>query len=179
MCAAYPDAGWRGFKKILSVCLCLTTLVLSTACGLKRHAQSLTRRRVEVEVEIAENANLRWPLAVQVLILRDKRVLDDLQAQSASEWFDGRHEFFRDKRPNTQGCEDRDVPGVVAEPDRCWWEWTPGQKRIGPLRLTYPWDAQWAVVFADYRTDGDHRWLVDPRKNFMLVLGEDDFTVEQ
>ncbi|HJN46733.1 MAG TPA: hypothetical protein QF572_21420 [Vicinamibacterales bacterium] len=54
----------------------------------------------------------------------------------------------------------------------------PGQQVADQIKLTYRPGAQWAIVFADYRTPGDHRWLVDLRKVFTLVLGEDDFTVQ-
>ena len=161
--------------RILLVGLCLASLAVSTACAPTHQVRPLARQRVEVSVQIQPDANLGLPITVQVLILRDEAVLDEVQAQSARDWFQRRQAFFRDKQPDTQECAEGGA--LVDEPDRCLWEWIPGQQLQGPLTLTYPRGAQWAVVLADYRTEGGHQLLVDPRQDFTLVLGAKDFTV--
>jgi hypothetical protein len=89
-------------------------------------------RTLDVTVRIAPDANLNWPIAVQVLILADETVVDELQALSAREWFDRRHTYFRDKRPDTQTCVEPGTVDIVEEPDRCFWEWSPGSR--SPIR---------------------------------------------
>ncbi|HEX7154207.1 MAG TPA: hypothetical protein VF618_22155 [Thermoanaerobaculia bacterium] len=115
-----------------------------------------------VEVKVAPDANLDSPVAVDLLIVYDKKLVEKLLAIPSAEWFAKREQFLRD------------YPKQLAVEAR---EWVPGQQ-VEPLTLTYRPGAVMVIVFADYATDGEHRAAVDPQQLFRLVLGERDLTVE-
>ncbi|HEX9983242.1 MAG TPA: hypothetical protein VGF69_08260 [Thermoanaerobaculia bacterium] len=115
-----------------------------------------------VEVRVAPDANHDSPVAVDLLVVYDKKLLDKLLATPSAEWFAKRDQFLKD------------YPKQLVVEAR---EWVPGQA-VEPLTLTYRPGAVMVVVFADYGTAGDHRAAVDPQQLFRLVLGERDLAVE-
>lgn len=115
------------------------------------------------DVEIADDANEDSPVAVDLVFVYDKKLLDTLLKTPATEWFAKREQFLKDYGN-----------ALVVEK----WEWVPGQK-IDRMSVGYRPGARRVVLFADYVTEGDHRATADPQEPFKLVLRARDFSVEK
>lgn len=117
---------------------------------------------VILRVSVAPAANLNSPVPVELVVAYDKKVLDELLAMSAREWFDGREQYLRDH-----------PKGFSA-----WrWEWVPGQV-IERQRFSFGVGARGGVVYADYLTAGKHRARFDPHRNLWIKLEDEGFSVE-
>src|SRR6187549_2130614 len=66
-----------------------------------------------LSVSVAPEANRNSPIAVELVIAYDGKVLDELLKMPAGDWFRKREQFLRDH------------PGGM---DTWKWEWIPGQK---------------------------------------------------
>lgn len=111
-------------------------------------------------------ANLDTPIAVDLVLVRDRKLLDRLAQLPASEWFAQRAQFPRD---------------LLGEPKMQFisWEWAPGQSIEKPVQAQYSAKGRGAILFARYRTSGQHRVRVDPLKRFTLHLGRETVSVEE
>jgi len=118
--------------------------------------------QLPIEVTIAPEANEDRPLAVELIVAYDQKVVDELLKIPARDWFVKREQFLRDH----------------GEALDTWkWEWIPGQT-VEPLELTYGIGAKKVVLYADYLAPGDHRASIDPQRPFRLVLGESELSLE-
>ena len=115
------------------------------------------------DVEIASDANEDSPVAVDLVFVYDKKLLDTLLKTPSNEWFAKRDQFVKDYG-NSLAVEN--------------WEWVPGQQ-VERISVPYRPGARRVVLFADYVTEGDHRATADPQEPFKLVLGTRDFSVEK
>lgn len=115
------------------------------------------------EVVIASDANEDSPVAVDLVFVYDKKLLDTLLKTPAVDWFAKREQFIKDY-------------GNALAVEK--WEWVPGQQ-IEPISVSYRPGARRVVLFADYLSEGDHRATADPQEPFRLVLGARDFSVEK
>jgi len=114
-----------------------------------------------VEVTVAFDVNRQSPIAVDLLVVYERPVLDALRELTARDWFKQRDQLRRDH------------PGAFES----WsWEWVPGQS-VPDQDLHYGVGAKGSIVFADYLTPGSHRAVLDPHQPIRLVLGADDFVV--
>lgn len=131
-------------------------------CSLLPDVTSFFGGQMRLAVEVDSALNDDSPVAVETLIVYDAKLVDQLTALTAAQWFERREQFLRD---HEQGALDH------------WlWEWVPGQ-RVADQRLDFRVGAQAAVVFAGYLTPGDHRQRVAPHGEYVLVLGRTGFTV--
>jgi type VI secretion system protein len=146
----------------------LATVVLlgMSSCGIKK---DITRTRklfgadIELQAHVAANANMNNPVAVEFLLVYDKKLLDTLTKTNAKDWFMNREQFRQD---NPKGF------------DSWYWEWIPGQK-VKDSRLPLKPSAKAALVFANYIVPGDNRAKLDPTKSVTIDLGEKAFTATQ
>jgi len=115
------------------------------------------------DVTVAQDANEDSPIAVDLVFVYDKKLLDTLLKTPSSEWFAKRDQFVKDYG-NALVVEKR--------------EWVPGQT-FKDLKVAYRPGARRVVVFADYVTDGEHRVTRDPQEPFLLVLGTRDISLEK
>ena len=137
--------------------------LLASSCGLPNRARSMFGGQLPIPVSIAPDANEDSPLAVDLLVVYDDKLIDKLLEKKARDWFAGREQFLRD--------HDDDVKAQK-------WEWIPGQE-VEPIELVYGIGAKRLVLFADYVTPGDHRATIDPQQRFRLVLGQSDIALEK
>jgi type VI secretion system protein len=141
----------------------LAAMVLVAGCGVTQKARSMFGGQLPFEVVIASDANEDSPVAVDLVFVYDKKLLDALLKIPATEWFAKREQFIKDY-------------GNALAVEK--WEWVPGQQ-IDRINVSYRAGARRVVLFADYVTDGDHRATADPQEPFRLVLGARDFSVEK
>ncbi|PYS51600.1 MAG: hypothetical protein DMF68_03680 [Acidobacteria bacterium] len=135
-------------------------LVLLTACVPKsiRPASKLM-----VRVEVSPQANNNNPVALDLVLVKSKKLLKELMKISASEWFEKRSQYRLDYPKEI---------GLKAGS----WEWVPGQVvQIDPM----PFKDKFAggLVFANYFSPGTHRAVIDPSKPVVIKLGAEDITV--
>lgn len=137
-------------------------LALLAACGGNR--RSLFGGDITVATRIDPRANQDNPIAVELVVVYNKKLLEQLLALPAREWFKRREQIRRDYPDNE---------GFVS-----WkWEWVPGQE-VPARELSFGVGARGGIVYADYLSEGDHRARIDPHQSFAIVLGEKEFTTE-
>lgn len=153
--------GLLSLSLALSACVGVSAFI-TVGCGLVTRTQRMFGGRLPLEVTIEPRANQGSAVAVDVLMVYDKGVLDKILALTARAWFEQQSQL------------ERDFPGAF---DRARWEWVPGQQ-VGRQEIEYRAGAKAAVVFADYLTPGAHRLRLDPRAPSRLLLGETGFTAE-
>lgn len=151
--------GRRTAPALLLLLASLAPLVQS--CGLPARTRSMFGGTLPVEVTVAADVNQRSPIAVAVLVVYERPVLEKLRELSARDWFDQREQL------------QRDYPGAF---DAWSWEWVPGQD-VPSQELRYGLGVKGGIVFADYLTPGSHRMVVDPHRPLRLELERDDFVV--
>lgn len=142
------------------VALVLVLLVLGS-CSAGRKVRQAFGGTLPIEVRVADTANDNSPIAVDLLLLYDDKLVEGLLKMPASEWFQKKQQYIADH------------PAVVVES----WEWVPGQI-VDPFKLPYKSGARNVVLFADYQNEGVHRAVVGPPKPFRIVLGERDLSIE-
>jgi type VI secretion system protein len=158
-------SGMRGIFHIalllLFTCF-LGGLILS--CGIGVRTKAVLGAKLNVEIDISQNANTNSPIALDVVLVYDEALLKQLIKMPSSEWFEKRNQIIRDHMKGD---------GL----DYWAWEFVPGQNvetQVLPIKPK----AKGGIVFANYFTPGEHRFRIDPFKDFIIHLNEKLFTVE-
>ena len=120
--------------------------------------------KLDVKVHVSPKANNNNPVAVDLVLVSNKKLLQELMKMPASEWFEKRHQFELDYPKET---------GLTAGR----WEWVPGQQ-VQVDRVTVKFEVVGGVIFANYFNAGAHRAPIDPRKGILVTLGEDSLCVQ-
>jgi len=116
---------------------------------------------LEVKAVIDQNLNEGMPLQVDLVIVYDRALLEQLLKYTASAWFAQRQQLLSDFGPQVQSTA---------------WEWVPGAG-VALEKVRFHPHARAGVVFANYRTEGDHRQVVQPLRGFLVNAGERGFGV--
>lgn len=119
--------------------------------------------KLMTKVDISPQANNNNPVAVDLVLVKNKDLFKELMKISASEWFEKRNQYRLDYPKEI---------GLKAGS----WEWVPGQVvSIDPM----PFKEKFAggLVFANYFAPGAHRAVIDPSKLVLIRLGPDDISV--
>lgn len=120
--------------------------------------------KLEVRVNISPTANNNNPVAVDLVLVKDKKLLNELMKMSAGDWFEKRHQMELDFPKETELNAGR-------------WEWVPGQQ-VKVDRVPVNLDITGGVVFARYFNAGTHRAPFDPRKGILITLAEENLCVQ-
>ena len=120
--------------------------------------------KLDVKVHVSPKANNNNPVAVDLVLVSDKKLLQELMKMSANEWFEKRHQVALDYPKES---------GLTAGR----WEWVPGQQ-VKVDRLTVKFEVVGGVIFANYFNAGAHRAPIDPRKGILVTLGEESLCVQ-
>lgn len=160
------------FLTKLLACACAAALAaLLTGCPKK--PKVITSRlpggpkesKLKVRVEVDERANGGNPVALDLLLVSDKELLKKLQEMSAEEWFDKRAQIILDNPKE----------GVLVVSH---WEWVPDQVvKLQDVKIAP--EVRAAVIFARYFNPGEHRAVLDPRRDVSITLGEKSLAVTQ
>ena len=121
-----------------------------------------------MRVQVAEDANARTPVPVDLVFVWDKALAGQVATTTAKDWFATKKTEFR-----------QDDPGG-RKLTVCEWEWVPGQN-VPDISLAVPvaerrW-SQGVYVFADYRSPGVHRSKIMAGVDAVLELGRDEITL--
>jgi len=136
-------------------------LFLLLSCSVGKKVRRAFGGSLPIEVTVHDDINDQSPVAVDLLIVYDDKIVDDLLKIPAADWFVKKKQFIADH------------PSVIVQ----GWEWVPGQV-VDPFKIEYRPGARNVVLYADYHSEGDHRAVVGSPKPFRLVLGERDLSVE-
>jgi len=151
-----------GFAFLISLTACPKVKVPKAVRSTIPGASGQTK--LDVKVHISQTANRNNPVAVDLVLVSDKKLLKELMKMSARDWFQQKHQVQLDYPKETD---------LVAGS----WEWVPGQA-VKLDRLPVRLEIVGGVVFANYLNEGPHRAAINPRKAILLTLGEDDLCVQ-
>lgn len=157
------------FRCVLALWLTLTLLGVLVGCGVSKglahkatRAAHVTSGKLSLEMAISPTANQNSPVAVDVLLIKDKTFLKTAQGLTASDWFS--------KKMQLQ----RQFPKAMEVKS---WEWVPGQT-ISPITFVVPTDVQAAMMLANYSSPGPHTATLPTSGKVTINLEDDDFTVQ-
>ena len=146
----------------------LVAVLLLTACPKVKVPKKIPgtsgESKLDLKVHVSPKANNNNPVAVDLVLVSDKKLLQELMKMSASEWFEKRHQVTLDYPKETALGAGR-------------WEWVPGQQ-VKVDRVTVKYEVVGGVIFANYFNAGAHRAPIDPRKGVLVTLGEDSLCVQ-
>ena len=158
----------HSFRRSLLLVGGFVALLFLTACPKVKVPKKIPgtsgESKLDVKVHVSPKANNNNPVAVDLVLVSDKKLLQELMKMSASEWFEKRHQVQLDYPKET---------GLTAGS----WEWVPGQQ-VKLDRLTVKFEVVGGVIFANYFNAGAHRAPIDPRKGILVTLGEDNLCVQ-
>lgn len=149
-----PDRPSPWLRRLWWTLAPILVLVLVSSCGLARKTRSAFAGKVRMEVLVLPRINQNSPVAVELLMIRDRSLWERLREKPAAEWFEERDALARSFPDSYQSWR---------------WEWVPGQE-VPPQTLEVGRGVRWGLVFARYLVAGDHRAVVKPREPFRLVL---------
>lgn len=150
-------------KPRLPFVLLIPIVLVASSCGLPNRVRSMFGGQLPIQVSIAPDANEDSPLAVELIVVYEDKLIDKLMEKTARDWFVGREQFLRDYDDGVDSWK---------------WEWIPGQE-VRPIEVTYGIGAKRVVLFADYLTPGEHRATIDPQRPFRLILGQAEIELEE
>ena len=130
--------------------------------GVVRKTTGLASGKLSLEVTISAAANQNSPVAVDVLLIKDKALLKTIQGMPASEWFSKKAQW---------------QPRIPKAFELKQWEWVPGQQvQLPPVAVGS--DVKGVVLFAKYATPGPHIALIPSRGRVCVSLNEQDFSID-
>jgi hypothetical protein len=139
-------------------------LILPNVFPIRAPEIPVEQSELVMKVQISPVANDDNPIAVDLVLVKDKKLLKELMNMSAKDWFKRRHQYNLNYPKET---------GLSAGS----WEWVPGQIAvIDPIPLKSKFAG--GLIFANYFARGAHRAVIDPRKPIVVTLGKEDITVE-
>jgi len=117
-----------------------------------------------VRTDITSEANTNQPVAVDVVLARDKDLIKTLMKMPAADWFKSREQFARDY-PSPKDL-------IIIHR-----EWVPGEP-IPCQSIPLDPKPKATFLFANYFSKGDHRARLPNGKSVAVHLGDEDFTLE-
>lgn len=152
----------RAFLSVAAACLALAFAGCPKVP--KRIPGTSGNSKLLVSVHIADNANDGNPVALDLVMVADKELLEKLREMTAEEWFKNKEQIKLDF-PKKGQVEVKN------------WEWVPGQ--LVPVNeIIVPPEIRGGIVFANYFKPGAHRAVVNPRKHFTIRLGQEKLQIE-
>lgn len=148
----------------LAGCKKTKTVVDSTKKGVDKVVDKVTLRPspLALNVGIDSAANGNSPVALDVVLIKDKNFWKAAPAMTAKDWFAQRDDLERRYRSKMQVHS---------------WEWVPGQP-ISPINFKVPRRFSGAMVFANYPTPGTHSAPIPLGGKVVISLQPNDFIME-
>jgi hypothetical protein len=145
------------------VCVAVAVIALAGGgCSSVKKVRTLFGGMLPMQVEVAKDVNERSPVAVDLLVVYDAKLVEELLKVPSTGWFAGREQYLKDH-----------AKAISVQS----WEWVPGQP-VEPVTIEYRIGARKVILFADYRTAGEHRLAIEPQQPFRLVLRANDLVRE-
>jgi len=119
--------------------------------------------RLLLEFVVAPRTNQNSPVPLSLVAINDPKLFERVAQLNAKQWFEQRDQIRRD------------FPGGQAFSE--WeWEYVPGQAPP-PVVVEIDGHAVGALIFANYRVSGDHRFRLGPQQRLRIDVGDDDLTM--
>ena len=139
---------------------CLLALAL---CSQASCASTAPPFRLLLEFVTTPRLNQNAPVPISLVAVNDQKLFERLVQMNAKQWFEAREQIRRDN------------PGDNAFSE--WvWEYVPGQAPP-PVVIQVDGRAVGALIFANYRSPGDHRYRLGPQQRMRIDLGDDGMTI--
>jgi len=157
-------------RSVVTLTCGILFLLLFTACPKVKVPKTVRKvsgggdSKLDVKVHVSPKANNNNPVAVDLVLVQDKKLLQELMKMSAKEWFEKRQQVELDHPKETALATQR-------------WEWVPGQQ-VKVDRVPVKFEIAGGVVFANYFNAGAHRASIDPRKGILITLDDENFCVQ-
>jgi type VI secretion system protein len=163
----------RAAKRLGFLLLILAALLASSACSsvttkIKSDAEKLARKvtltpaPLKLNVGINSTANKNSPVAVDVVLIKDKTFWKSAPSMAAKDWFAQKSDLQRRYGKKL----------LVTS-----WEWVPGQP-IAPITVKVPRGVNGAMIFAGYPSPGSHSAPLPRGVKVAISLQAQDFTME-
>jgi type VI secretion system protein len=143
---------------IIEIVLVIAAIGLCSGCH-----KIVKARMICLRTDITAAANQNQPIAVDVLLVRDKDLIKKVMTMTAGDWFEKRAQVMRDYP------DPKDL--VVFHR-----EWVPGQQ-IPCSSLVLDPMPKATVLFANYFGKGDHRARLLNGKSATIRLLDDDVEI--
>jgi type VI secretion system protein len=117
---------------------------------------------LDLQVGIDEGANRNSPVAMDVVLIKDKNFWKAAQEMSANDWFAHKSDLQRRYNKKLQVSS---------------WEWVPGQA-VAPITVKIPRRMNGAMVYAAYPSPGTHSAPLPAGGKISISLQREDFTIE-
>lgn len=148
---------WRAAGLTLGL---TTTLGLSGGLGCSSAPPGF---RLLLEFVVAPRTNQNSPVPLSLVAVNDPKLFEKIEAMTAKQWFEQREQIRRD------------FPGGQAFTE--WeWEYVPGQAPP-PIVVEIDGRAVGALIFANYRAPGDHRFRMGPQQRMRIDVGDEDLVL--
>lgn len=139
-------------------------MVALNSCGIKTRIRKMMGIKQTIKVFVSQAVNQNSAIAMDLVIVLDKQLMDRLREMPSKEWFEKREQIKRDY-----------LVGVGI--DTLEREWAPGQT-VPDIKLKLKPKAKGALIFAKYSMPGAHRFVIDPFKSVAIHLNENNFEVK-
>lgn len=144
-----------GQRHVARLIFCGFLIFLNSGC-------SFWQNRVEfkaVVIETVPDANDNAPVAVDIVAVSDRALIPTVQALTAAQWFNARSQLLRD------------APDGL----RVWsLELVPGSRFVANENPLQGVQADAILLFARYRSEGEHRLRLDNANALHLLLMTDE-----
>ncbi|WP_433964481.1 hypothetical protein [Tunturiibacter gelidiferens] len=117
--------------------------------------------QMTLDAMVAPDANQNMPVAVDVVMIDNKKTLAELSTFTAHAWFDKRTDYLR-MHPNALHVSS--------------WEWIPGQQ-LASIKISQTAAANGILLFANYSTAGDHNAVLPRSGTVHIEFGPKDFKI--
>jgi len=153
-------------KKLFLGAMLLALLLWTGGCGLpKRELVARTKLGGKMSLQVIPSAlaNHNSPVAMDIVMVSDKKLLDVLGGMSASDWFQKRSQVQLDYPGKVKILTDLEL--VPAQP-------------FGPVKYSVDPKFIGGFIFLNYFTPGAHRASINLRKPLVVNLLENDFAIQ-
>ncbi len=152
-------------RAFLLISIAALWMIGLTSCGIKVRIRKMMGVKQTIKVFVSQKVNQNSAIAMDLVFVFDKQLMDKLREMASKEWFEKREQIKRDY-----------LVGVGI--DTLEREWVPGQL-VPDIKLKLKPKAKGALIFAKYSMPGAHRFVVDPFRSVAIHLNEDDFEVKR
>jgi type VI secretion system protein len=150
-------------ERILRDFLVRACFALLVSCAISGCASAPPPFRLLLEFVTTPRLNQNSPVPISLVAINDQKLFERLVQMNAKQWFEAREQIRRDN------------PGDAAFSE--WvWEYVPGQAPP-PVVIQVDGRAVGALIFANYRSPGDHRVRLGPQQRMRIDLGDDGMTI--